>query len=161
MTKNKIHKAIDVLFILLFLLVGFVPYLKAMDKIATQFFYLSILSFFSCLYLILTTDKVKFNFASIFLCSLSLLSILGFSSYLYAVNKSEVLIESSRILIYLFSFASLFLIINRNKWLIEYIPYIISIILIIEIVYVFERFFERYTWGHILEIWDLELSQGI
>ena len=39
------------------------------------------------------------------------------------------------------------MIINRNKDLIKYIPYLISIILIIELSYVYERFIERYTWG--------------
>ena len=55
--------------------------------------------------------------------------------------------KPSRVFIFLLSFSIFYLIINRNKDLIKYIPYLISIILIIELSYVYERFIERYTWG--------------
>ena len=147
MKKIKLIKTIDVLLITLFLSVGFIPYLSAMDKIAPQYFYLSLLCIFSSVYLIFTLNKISFKYASIILYALFLFSIIGLSSVTFAINKSEVLIETSRVFIFLLSFSIFYLIINRNKDLIKYIPYLISIILIIELSYVYERFIERYTWG--------------
>ena len=69
MKKIKLIKTIDVLLITLFLSVGFIPYLSAMDKIAPQYFYLYSL-YFSSVYLIFTLNKISFKYASIILYAL-------------------------------------------------------------------------------------------
>ena len=41
----------------------------------------------------------------------------------------------------------MFLILDRNQRMLRYIPYLITAILFIELISVYERFFERYTGG--------------
>lgn len=132
---------INILFLISYLAVGFLPNFKAIDKIGPQYLYLSILNIFVLIYLIydigvkdfynllFKRNYVIFSFTSFF--------IWGTLSFFYALNTSEVLIESSRIFIYLQAFSNLFIITQRSKFDLKYIPIIFSTILIIESLWVF------------------------
>ena len=135
----------ECLLVTLFLLVGFVPYLNALDKIAPQYVYLVALNAISSVYILFTSKTIRFKNAGYVVASMTLLVIWSLISLFYAINKAEVLIDNSRIVIFFFVFVNLFLLIKRNKILIKYIPYLISAILFIELFLVYERFFSRYT----------------
>lgn len=137
--KQKLF--IDLLFLISYLGVGFLPNFEAIDKIGPQYLYLSILNFLVLIYLIydngikeffnllLKRNYVLFSFVSFF--------IWGTLSFFYALNISEVLIESSRIFIYLQAFINLFIVLQRSKFDLKYIPIIFSVILMIESLWVF------------------------
>ena len=145
MIENKKYITLESTLVILYLLVGFLPYFDAIDKIAPQFFYLSILNIISSVFVINKYDHLKFKYFSYPFISLLSFLIWSFCSYFYAVNQSEVLIETSRIVIYLFSFVFFYILIYNKKEILKFIPYLISIILIIEVGLVLERFFERFT----------------
>lgn len=136
---------IDKLLVLAYLVVGFVPYFDAIDKLAPQFLYLSIINILGSFYTFFTEKKLELKHASYAFVSLTCLIGWSFISLLYAINRSEVLIEVSRLIIYLIAFVNLHIILSRNKSLFNYIPFLISIILIIEVGLVYERFIERFT----------------
>lgn len=137
----------ECLLIILYLIVGFVPYFDAIDKIAPQYLYLSIVNSLAAIYILFTSKKVVFKYASYVIASLFGLVIWSFISLIHAINQAEVLIETSRVIIFLFAFVNLYLLINRNQSLLKYVPYLISFIVLIEISLVYERFIERFTFG--------------
>jgi len=137
----------ECLLIILYLIVGFVPYFNAIDKIAPQYLYLSIVNSLAAIYILFTSKKVSFKYSSYVLASLFGFVIWSFISITHAINKAEVLIETSRVIIFLFAFVNLYLLINRNKSLLKYVPYLISFIVLIEVSLVYERFIERFSYG--------------
>ena len=143
MFKNN-KTALECLIIILYLIVGFVPYFKAVDKIAPQFVYLATLNIISSFYILFSSKKVSFNYASYPIISLFVLSLWSFCSLIHAINKAEVLIETSRVIIYLFTMVNIYFLVDKNKALIKYIPHAISLILIIELTLVIERFYVLY-----------------
>lgn len=141
------RKFFEPFLIVLYLLVGFVPYFDAIDKIAPQYLYLTILNSIAAIYLLLVCEKVSFRYASYVLASLFGLVIWSFLSIIHAINKAEVLIETSRVIIFIFAFTNLYVLIYRNQLLLKYVPYLVSIIALIEVSLVYERFIERFTDG--------------
>ena len=141
------RRLFESLLITFYLLVGFVPYLNAIDKIAPQYLYLSIINSIAAIYILFTSTKTLFKYASYVLASLFGLVIWSFISLTYAINKAEVLIETSRVIIFLFAFVNLYLLLNRNRSLLKYVPYLLSIVVLIEVSLVYERFIERFTYG--------------
>ena len=137
----------ECLLIVLYLIVGFVPYFDAIDKIAPQYVYLSIVNSVAAIYLLFTTKRVSFKYASYVFLSMVGLVFWSFISLKHAINKAEVLIETSRVIIFLFAFVSLYVLVNRNKSLLKYTPYLLSFIVLIEVSLVYERFIERFTFG--------------
>jgi O-antigen ligase/tetratricopeptide (TPR) repeat protein len=137
----------ECLLIILYLIVGFVPYFNAIDKIAPQYLFLSIVNSLAAIYILFTSKKVSFKYASYVIASLFGLVIWSFISLTHAINKAEVLIETSRVIIFLFAFVNLYVLLNRNQSLLKYIPFFVSIILLIEVSLVYERFIERFTYG--------------
>lgn len=140
---KRIH--FDCLLIILYLIVGFVPYFNAIDKIAPQYVYLSIVSLVSSFYVLFTSEKIAFKKATYVFISFLLFFCWSTLSLFYAINKAEVLIELSRIVIFFIAFINFFFLLNRNRELIKYIPYLVSLLLIVEIFFVYERFFDRYS----------------
>ena len=115
MNKNIINHTL----LILYIIVGFVPNLEAIDKVATQFLYLAILNSFTLTYLIFSGGLSVFfknSFKNnLIVYSLYLFWIWGLSSIFVAFNRIEVLIESSRIFIYIHSFINLLILVKRAK----------------------------------------------
>ena len=139
-------------FVAAFFLVGFVPYLKGVDKKAAQFLYLILLNIISSLYLFFNWNHIERTVKSLFnqkvfwlLCLFPIWSIL---SFFIAENKVEVLIDSSRIVIYTLSFSTIFLHASliKNK-IISHLPVLLTLILSIEIIMILNLFIERFTLG--------------
>lgn len=135
------------LLLISYLSVGFVPYLGALDKYATQYLFVSILNLISIVYIFF-----EFDIRTIFKKSIFLLYILffiwGLLSYSQALNKTEVIVSSSRILVYLFTLFNLFFLQKKIKNLFQTICVIFTAILAVEVVYIFLGFIELFENGN-------------
>ena len=148
MNQTQINQVINYILITLYLLVGFVPSLTTIDKVAPQFLYLSILNIFTIIYLISRVgffEVFKATFKNNFIVFLLFLFwAWGLLSLLYAINKSEVLIESSRIIIYIYSYTNFLILIKWTKIDLKKVSFLFSIILGMEVLSVLIRFYGLY-----------------
>ena len=148
MNQTQINQVINYILITLYLLVGFVPSLTTIDKVAPQFLYLSILNIFTIIYLISRVgffEVFKATFKNNFIVFLLFLFwAWGLLSLLYAINKSEVLIESSRIIIYIYSYTNFLILIKWTKIDLKKVSFLFSIILAMEVFSVLIRFYGLY-----------------
>ena len=148
MNKALNNEVFNYILITLYLLVGFVPNFTAIDKVAPQFLYLSILNIFTLIYLISTLgffEVYRYTFKKNFVVFLLFLFwAWGLLSLLHAINKSEVLIESSRILVYIYSYINLLILIKWAKIDLKKVSILFSIILGMEVLSVFIRFYGLY-----------------
>lgn len=148
MKKKQTIQIINYALIFLYLVVGFVPYLKTLDKVAPQFLYLTIINVVTIIYLISTIglfELFKRTFKNNFIVYLLFLFwAWGLLSLFYAINKSEVLIESSRILIYVHCFINLLILLKCTKVDLNKISIVFSTILGVEILNVLFRFYGLY-----------------
>ena len=132
-------------FILLFFLsIGFVPYLGSIDKIGSQWLYISILNFFLIFFNFKKLDskffKALFSFKPIlfyslfiFFCSISLL---------YSNNITISIVDLSRILITAISIINLIFFFSQDKFAFKPFAILISLILFSEVCYSFYPLFE-------------------
>ena len=107
------------LFILAFLCVGFVPNWEAVDKIAPQWLYLSILNFVCGIFLYLNRKNFQERFVAVLTSAMSW-CYMGFVfwaglSYFYAINSTEVLVNLVRHFNTLFMFLHLGLLLYNIK----------------------------------------------
>ena len=141
------------LFILGFLLVGFVPNLEAVDKIAPQWLYLSILNLFCGLFLFMNRISFKERLLAVLTSYISL-TYMGFVmwaalSYFYAINPTEVLVNIVRHFNTLFMFLHLGILLYNIKDKNRLLSLAIMAILSIEVYAVLEQALEMYKAGGI------------
>lgn len=141
------------LLIIAFLMVGFIPNWEAVDKIAPQWLYLSILNLLCGLYLFVQRKSYQERFVAV-LSSYTSIFYMGFVlwaalSYFYAINPTEVLVNIVRHFNTLFMFLHfgvlLFNIKDKNRLL----SLAIMAILSIEVYAVLEQALEMYKAGGI------------
>ena len=141
------------LFIIGFLLVGFVPNIEAVDKIAPQWLYLSILNLFCGLFLFMNRKSFKDRVVAV-LTSYMSLTYIGFVlwaalSYFYAINPTEVLVNIVRHFNTLFMFLHLGILLYNIKDKNRLLSLAIMAILSIEVYAVLEQALEMYKAGGI------------
>ena len=141
------------LFILAFLLVGFIPNLEAVDKIAPQWLYLSVLNFLCGIFLFVFRQKFKERFLAV-LGSYTSIFYMGFVlwaalSYFYAINPTEVLVNIVRHFNTLFMFLHLGILLYNIKDKNRLLSLAIMAILSIEVYAVLEQALEMYKAGGI------------
>ena len=125
------------IFLILYLLLGFVPYFGTIDKIGSQWFYLSIINivflFFidSSKYLNLFKFIFKFKFVKAYL----LFVLFSFLSIFYAINVSLSLVDFSRIITTFFIFYNLSYLFFVSSINISYLFYFLSVSLFISFFY--------------------------
>lgn len=139
------------LFIIAFLLVGFVPNLEAVDKIAPQWLYLSILNLLCGVFLVINRNVFKERFLAV-LTSYMSMSYIGFVawaafSYFYAINPTEVLVNIVRHFNTLFMFLHLGILLYNIKDKNRLLSLAIMAILSIEVYAVLEQALEMYKTG--------------
>ena len=141
------------IFIILFLLVGFVPNLDAVDKIAPQWLYLSFLNFFCGLFILFNKTKFQEQLASVLSSLMSLTYILFVTwasiSYFYAINSTEVIVNIVRQFNTLFMFLHFGILLYKIKDKKRLLSLIIMVILAIEVYAVLEQALEMYKAGSI------------
>ena len=141
------------LFIIGFLLVGFVPNIESVDKIAPQWLYLSILNLFCGLFLFMNRKSFKDRVVAV-LTSYMSLTYMGFVlwaalSYFYAINPTEVLVNIVRHFNTLFMFLHLGILLYNIKDKNRLLSLAIMAILSIEVYAVLEQALEMYKAGGI------------
>ena len=141
------------LFIIGFLLVGFIPNWEAVDKIAPQWLYLSIINMMCGLYLFTFRKSFQERIVAVLSSYLSL-SYMGFVlwaalSYFYAINPTEVLVNIVRHFNTLFMFLHLGIFIYNIKEKNRLLSLAIMAILSIEVYAVLEQALEMVKTGGI------------
>lgn len=146
MNKNQINQILNYSLIILYLIIGFVPNLNAIDKIGPQFLYLSILNSATIVYLISNKGYLKIlkkTFENnLILYLLFLFWSWSLISLFHAFNKIETIIEASRIFIYLISYVNLLILIKFTKIDTKKVLLGFSLVLGIEVLLVLNRFYE-------------------
>ena len=134
------------LMLILYLCIGFIPNLEAVDKIAPQWLGMSLLNLLSLLYFFSKRISLTSSI-SLSLKSNMTLTYMGFilwaiGSLAYAINSTEVLVNLSRQLnVFLMFFSTaVFLFSLKNK--LRFIPWVITLILGVELYAVFNEALE-------------------
>jgi len=121
----------------LYLCIGFVPNLEAVDKIAPQWLCMSIINLLSLVYFIYNRKSLGLGITSNLKALLSLTYIAfiiwALVSILYAINPIEVIVNISRQVNVLLMFLSMSVFLFFLKEKLRFIPWLISLILGIEI----------------------------
>jgi O-antigen ligase/Tfp pilus assembly protein PilF len=141
------------LLIIAFLLVGFIPNWEAVDKIAPQWLYLSILNLFCGVLLFINRKSFKERLVAV-LTSYMSLTYMGFVlwaalSYFYAINPTEVLVNIVRHFNTLFMFLHLGILLYNIKDKNLLLSLAITAILSVEVYVVLEQALEMYKAGGI------------
>ena len=141
------------LLIIGFLMVGFIPNFDAVDKIAPQWLYLSILNLLCGLFLFLNRKSFKeplFVVLSSYM-SISYISFVVWAalSYFYAINPTEVLVNIVRHFNTLFMFLHLGILIYNIKHKNRLLSITLMAILSIEVYAVLDQALEMYKAGSI------------
>ena len=149
----------------LYLIIGFTPYLGSIDKVAIQFLVLSILNTIVNLFIIINKDSLNDGLNK-FLINLyfylySFFILISFSTIFIAVNDQEVIIETSKSLIYFIAFCNIYVISFSFEKNIKYIPLLLVAILIVEDYLVLEEFIKGFDLNDKNRNTNLELLQGI
>jgi hypothetical protein len=139
--------------ILGFLLVGFIPNWEAVDKIAPQWLYLSVLNLLCGLYLFVFRKNYQERFVAVLSSYISLF-YMGFVawaalSYFYAINPTEVLVNIVRHFNTLFMFLHLGILLYNIKDKNRLLSLAIMAILSIEVYAVLQQALEMYKAGAI------------
>ena len=141
------------LFILTFLLVGFIPNLQAVDKIAPQWLFLSFVNLLCGAYLFYKRSSyterfqvVLTNFMSLFYTGFV---AWGAISYFYAVNPTEVLVNIVRHFNTLFMFLHLAILLYNIKDKNNLLSIAITLILSFEVFSVLDQALEMFKSGGI------------
>ena len=141
------------LLILAFLVVGFIPNIDAVDKIAPQWLYLSILNLLCALFLFFNRKSFKERFTTVLTSymSISYISFVVWAalSYFYAINPTEVLVNIVRHFNTLFIFLHLGILIYNIKDKNRLLSFSLMAILSIEVYAVLEQALEMYKAGGI------------
>ena len=131
---------IEKLFLSLLGLTLFIPSFGSVDLLAPRTLYLSLINLIIFVYyknLIFSTIKQIGLVFYLF----SLLTLLSFLSFFYAINPDEVFINSTLLYIYSSSLVSFFIVISKFKNDIFIFQKFISILLFVEIIFLFISFF--------------------
>ncbi len=141
------------IFIIGFLCVGFIPNLEAVDKIAPQWLYLSLINLCCGIYLFINRKGFKERIAFVLSSWMSILYISfviwAALSYFYAINPTEVLVNMARHFNTLFMFLHLGILIYNIKDKNRLVSIAIMGILAIEVYAVLEQALEMYKAGAI------------
>ena len=123
--------------LILYLCIGFIPNLQAVDKIAPQWLAMSILNFISLIYFFSSQKTIshalKINLKSSLTITYISFIIWAACSFFYAINPTEVIVNISRQANVLIMFITMFVFLFSLKNKIRLIPWIITFILLYEI----------------------------
>ena len=153
--QNKLDTSnfVPSIFIIGFMCVGFIPNWEAVDKIAPQWLYLSILNLCTGIYLFLNRKNYSDRIISVLSSWMSIFYISfvvwAAISYFYAINPTEVLVNIVRHFNTLFMFLNLGIILYNIKNKNRLLSIAITGILIIEVYAVLEQALEMFKAGAI------------
>ena len=135
--KNAFTNIIAGGLIILFLSIGFIPNLSAVDKIAPQWLFMSILNGVSLIFLaynqIFYAESIKFTLRSFMSLTYIGFIIWASLSYFYAINSTEVLVNIARQVNVLFMYLLMGIFLYSFKHKIQFISWTILLILVVEV----------------------------
>ena len=135
--KNGFNSIIAGLLIILYLSIGFIPNLNAVDKIAPQWIFMTILNGVGLVYI--AYNQVFYHYSIKFtLSSPMTLTYIGFIiwaslSYFYAINPTEVIVNITRQVNVLLMYILMGIFLFSFKEKIRFVCWTIAIILSIEV----------------------------
>ena len=135
--KNGLNSIIAGLLIILYLSIGFIPNLNAVDKIAPQWIFMTILNGVGLVYI--AYNQVFYHYSIKFtLSSPMTLTYIGFIiwaslSYFYAINPTEVIVNITRQVNVLLMYILMGIFLFSFKEKIRFVCWTIAIILSIEV----------------------------
>jgi len=136
---------INYFLILLYLIIGFIPNVGAVDRVATHWVYLNLISLFSIIYFLTTNSKKTISFVIYKnkpLLVFILFTLWATISLFYSIDLTESLISLIRLISILFAIFLLGLHIKKTKELKVIFSLIFFPIFIIEIIMPTVKFFE-------------------
>lgn len=143
---NSLHNFISIIFILLYLVIGFIPNLNAVDRIAPQWLAMNFINILSLGYIYYNKSYYKDSTRFLFKSKISICYIVFISwavlSYFYSINKVEYLVNISRQLNVFVMFIAMTIFIWKNKNKQHLFSWIIASVALIEIYYVINQAFE-------------------
>lgn len=145
-----LNKRLNLFLIGIYLMIGFTPYLNSIDKIATQYLFISIFNIIVFSLIVLNKKIYEDSFLSLFkfryFFSFIGLIILSSLSYFYSINGTESLVQTVYYLNYFFSLTNVFILSNRNfEYNLKNLPYFILAILIIENIWIYKILIEKFN----------------
>ena len=145
-SKVNTDNLIPSILILSFLVVGFIQNIGAVDKIAPQWLYLSVINILSASYILFNKQDFSERLNITIRSGISFFYILFFiwasCSYFYAINEIEALINITRHSNTLFMYLHLFVFIQNLKNKNVLISWVMTIFLLIEVYSVFTQAIE-------------------
>ena len=128
------------LLVILYLCIGFIPNLEAVDKIAPQWLVMNILNLISLITFYNYREKLSTPITATLFSGMSI-SYIGFIlwagfSYFYAINPTEVLVNITRQINVIMMFLSMGILLYNMKSKRTFVCWVITTISVIEIYYV-------------------------
>lgn len=163
-------KSVKILLIVLFVITPYVYSLDVIDKISTQFYYLSILNFASLIFNMSLIENfnntlLKLLKSKLFI-TLSFFIIYGLITYFFAINPKEVIIGFSNWFNVLLALINLFLILKSFKNPILIVSYLVVGTLFIELLATLYQIsniiaFEKYNFSYANKLIGLTSNKNI
>ena len=126
--------------LILYMCVGFIPNLQAIDKIAPQWLFISGLNFIGCVFILKNKDIFGQNITKVFKSWITILYALfifwAVMSFFYAINPTEVVINFSRQFNVFFMFCNISILLSSTKNQIRFLTTVLAIILAIEVYFI-------------------------
>jgi len=136
---------LPLLILVLYMAVHFIPNMNAIDVMGPQWLYLSLLDLLVTGYILarkdLYFDKIKLIFNQLFSKLLLALFILAGFSIFFAINQVEAWVCYARFIVMVVAFFNISILFNGNNHLFKILAQILSVILLIESVQYFGKFF--------------------
>ena len=162
----QIRKIIEYILLSTLGLIPFVPVMKSLDLIGPQFLYLSVIQFFTAIYLLInkkylndsnTLSKQKL-FYSIFI-------FISFISIFISINFNTSVIEFVQHFILYISFLNLTLLLSVDKKYFQFVFFILIAIHVIEALFIFNVFIQNFSFENgltrIRELQGLSSNQNV
>ena len=137
LNKNRFSSIVTGLIIIMYLSIGFIPNLSAVDKIAPQWVFMTILNGASLLFIAYNQKLYASSIRLILKSNISLIYI-GFIiwaslSYFYAINPTEVIVNITRQVNVLFMYLLMGIFLFSFNQKIQFICWIIVLIIGVEV----------------------------
>ena len=155
MTLNR-KNITELIFLGLFISTGLVPIYGALDRIATQWFYLSVINTLGLIYVLYeNNNNLVFKKAIQFKPFIFLIGFIvwGLISYLYALNQDEVIIKTIRWIQLPLSLFILMTFFQSN-----YLDYVKVISIVVSIILLFELYFTYSTYFQLTQFKPYDFS---
>ncbi len=138
---------IPFLILVFYMAVHFIPSLEAIDVMGPQWLYLSVLDLLVTGYILARKDlyfpKIRLIFNHLFSKLLLALFILAGLSIFFAINQVEAWVCYARFIVTVIAFFNLSILFDGNQQLFKAIAQVLSVVLFIESVQYFNKFFNQ------------------